>query len=75
VSKVSGQARKQVLKIGAAPIPCNEPMNRRGVPQIVQAWLSSRSARTMHLSNLAQQAECSLDRELLDALAVAHPKE
>jgi hypothetical protein len=50
-------------------------MNRCGVSQIVQPWLSSRSTLARYLRDLAQSAKPSLDRELFDALAVAHPKE
>jgi hypothetical protein len=50
-------------------------MDRRGVSQIVHPWLSSRSTLARYLRDLAQSAKPSLDRELFDALAVAHPKE
>ena len=50
-------------------------MDRRGVSQIVQPWLSSRSTLARYLRDLAQSAKPSLDRGLIDALAVAHPKE
>src|SRR6185437_13663406 len=50
-------------------------MDRRGVSQIVQPWLSSRSTLARYLRDLAQSAKPSLDRELFDAFAVAHPKE
>src|SRR6185312_1259455 len=50
-------------------------MDRCGVSQIVQPWLSSRSTLARYLRDLAQSAKPSLDRELFNALAVAHPKE
>jgi hypothetical protein len=62
VSQVSGQARQQVLKVGAASIPRDESVNGSAVSQIVQTGLSSRSALTGHLRDRAQQTERSLDR-------------
>jgi len=71
VSQVRSQSRQQVLKISAASIPGNEPVNRCGVTKIVQAGLSSCSAWAGHARYRAQQTKCSLDRGFADALAVA----
>jgi hypothetical protein len=72
--QVSGQSRQQILKVSAASIPGDEPVNRRGVSQIVQAGLSSCSAWTGHTRNPTQQTKCLLDCGPPDALAVAHPE-
>jgi hypothetical protein len=40
VTQIGGQQREQSLDILAFSVPRRQPMNRRGVPQIVESWLT-----------------------------------
>jgi hypothetical protein len=73
--KVGRQTRQQVLKVGARSIPSDEPVDGRGVSQVVEPRLITGTTVAGDLRPRAQKPQRSLDRRARQALTIAAAEE
>ena len=59
VAEIRRQLRQQTLDIRALTIPRHQAMNRKGVAEVVEAWLITRSSIPTYADAIAQANECS----------------
>jgi hypothetical protein len=58
VAQVGGQSGQQALNVSALPIPGNQTMNGKSVPEIMKAWLITSPIVTQHTGSEAQLTKC-----------------
>jgi len=71
VAEINGQQRKQLLHVCALLIPRRQPVDGKGVPQVMDARLVTRSIGAPDACLLAEEPVIVLERWRFDASDVA----
>jgi hypothetical protein len=66
VPEVHGQVVQEPLHVRPLPVPRRQPVDREGVPEVVQPGLIAGVSRTVHLGALPEASERALQRPQRD---------
>ena len=75
MSEVDRQSRQQLLQVCACLVPVDQSVDGRGVSQVMESRLATRTAIARYLRDHAQKPEGALHEVVTGALAVTQAEE